>query len=244
MSSTTWTAAALSSSRRRLSGRCWRIVEAQHEVATMKLVDTLAEQEVLEAAIERSKPVVPAPCRHLHYLLSTPFRYGAPYPRGSRFRRAGVTPGVFYGSRTPDTAMAETAYHRLQFFAESPGTPWPANAGAFTAFAVTLRTRAALDLTMAPLVEERAAWVHPSEYEACQALAEQARLAEVEVLRYESARDPSRGMNLAVLSCRAFSTAEPVAWQTWRLALSAAGARAVCSFPEQRLEFSRQALGL
>lgn len=244
MSSTTWTAAALSSSRRRLSGRCWRIVEAQHEVATLKLVDTLAEQALLEAAIERSKPVVPAPCRHLHYLLSTPFRYGAPYPTGSRFRRAGFTPGVFYGSQTPATAMAETAYHRLRFFADTPGTPWPANAGAFTAFAVTLRTRAALDLTAPPLVEARSTWVHPTDYAACQALAEQARLADVDVLRYESARDPRGGTNLAVLSCRAFRAAEPVEWQGWRLALSDSGARAVCAFPEQRLEFTRDALGL
>ena len=44
----------------------------------MKLVDTLAEQALLEDLIESSKPPVPVECRHLHYLLSTPFRYGAP----------------------------------------------------------------------------------------------------------------------------------------------------------------------
>lgn len=205
----------------------------------MKLVETLAEQRQLEDILERSKPVVPAPCRHLHYLLATPFRYGAPYPRGSRFRRAGFTPGVFYGSRTSVTAIAETAFHRLQFFAESPGTPWPANPGEFTAFAVDLRTRAAVDLTAPPLVRDRERWVHPTDYAACQALAEQAREAGVEVIRYESARDPARGPNLAVLACRAFRSAEPVAWQTWRLALSPAGARAVCAFPERRVEFAR-----
>src|SRR3954449_10967826 len=95
MSSRTWTPAALSSERRTLSGLCWRVVEAQHRVSTLKLVDTLAEQELLERLIEETKPAVPPECRHLHYLLATPFRYGAAYPTGSRFRRDGHTDGVY-----------------------------------------------------------------------------------------------------------------------------------------------------
>ena len=35
-----------------MSGVCWRAVEAQHRVSTMKLVDTLAEQSVLESLVE------------------------------------------------------------------------------------------------------------------------------------------------------------------------------------------------
>src|SRR5262245_6883848 len=108
MPSRTWTRAALSSEHRRLSGVCWRVVEAQHRVSTMKLVDTLDEQSVLESLVEATKPRLPPECQHLHYLLATPFRYGAPYPSGSRFRRAGMTPGVFYASRTSSTAIAET----------------------------------------------------------------------------------------------------------------------------------------
>ena len=86
----------------------------------MKIVDTLAEQGLLETLLERSKPPVPPECRHLHYLLATPFRYGAPYPTGSRFRRAGHTPGVFYASTSASTAIGELVFHRLLFFAESP----------------------------------------------------------------------------------------------------------------------------
>ena len=168
----TWTPAALASEAHRLAGRCWRVVEAQHVVSTMKVVDTLAEQERLEQLLERSKPPVPPECRHLHYLLSTPFRYGAPYPRGSRFRRAGMTPGVFYASQTVTTAMAEMSFARLLFFAESPGTPWPANASEHTAFQARFRTNTGLDLTAAPFDRERARWTHPTDYEACQALAE------------------------------------------------------------------------
>ena len=122
----------------------------------MKLVDTLDEQNLLEILVEDTKPPIPAECCHLHSLLFTPFRYGAPYPEGSRLRRAGVTPGVFYGSKKPATAIAEMAFHRLLFFAESPDTPWPTNAGEYTAFSVKFRTAAALDLTKPPLDRDRA----------------------------------------------------------------------------------------
>ena len=177
MSSPTWTPAALWSERRTLSGICWRVVEAQHKVSTLKLVDSLGEQELLENLIEQVKPPIPPECRHLHYLLATPFRYGAPYPRGSRFRRTGLTPGVYYAAASPATAIAETAFYRLLFFAESPKTPWPANAGEFTAFSVRHATAIGLDLTAHPLVADRSVWTHLTNYEPCQVLADAARSA-------------------------------------------------------------------
>lgn len=217
------------------------MVEAQHRVATMKLADSLAEQALLEDVLERSKPAVPEPCRHLHYLLSTPFRYAGPYPGGSRFRRAGLTAGVFYASRTPVTAMAETAFHRLLFFADSPGTPWPVNPGEFTAFAVELRTRAALDLRRPPFDAAGEVWTHVTDYEPCQRLADTAREAAVDVLLYRSVRNPAGGANIAVLTCRAFASAAPVEHHTWRLDLSATGARALSVFSGERVEFDRGA---
>jgi RES domain-containing protein len=240
MSSRTWTRAALSSERRRLAGVCWRVVEAQHRVSTMKLVDTLAEQSALESLVDATKPPLPLECRHLHYLLATPFRYGAPYPSGSRFRRAGLTPGVFYASKTAATALAEMAFHRLLFFADSPGTPWPADAGDCTAFSVRFGTSAGLELTAPPLDAARARWTHPTDYGPCQALADAARDAGADVLRYASARDP-KGVNLALLACGAFTGTAPVERQTWRVSLNPHGVRAVCEFPEARLEFDRAA---
>jgi hypothetical protein len=53
------------------------VVEAQHQVSTHKLVDSLSEQALLEELIEATKPTVPPECRHLDYLLFTPFRYAA-----------------------------------------------------------------------------------------------------------------------------------------------------------------------
>lgn len=232
----TWTPAALSFEARPLKGTCWRLVEAQHRVSTLKVVDSLAEQALLEELLERSKPPVPPECRHLHYLLATPFRYGAAYPTGSRFRRAGHTPGVFYASEKIVTAVAEIAFHRLLFFAESPSTPWPANTLELTGFSVRYATARALDLTTAPLSNDREVWVATSDYNRCQDLADSAREAGIQVIRSESARDPAAGANIALLTCLAFSASAPAARQTWRLSFSATGIRALCEFPDTRLE--------
>jgi hypothetical protein len=237
----TWTPGALSSEAHVLSGRCWRAVEAQHIVSTLKLVDTLADQALLERLLEEAKPPVPAECRHLHYLLSTPFRYGAPYPRGSRFRRAGLTPGVFYASQTVATAVAEMAFARLLFFAESPGTPWPVNASEHTVFSLRFRTSMGLDLTAAPFNRNSEEWTHPTDYTACHALVDAARSAGVQALRYTSARDPGAGRNLALLTCAAFSSLAPIDRQTWRLQLDSARVRADLRLPTQRLAFERSA---
>src|SRR5687767_4715053 len=153
----------------------------------MALVDTLEEQALLEQVLDESKPSIPKECRNLHYLLFTPFRYGAPYPRGSRFRRAGLTPGVFYASLQTTTAVAEMTFWRLLFYAESPETPWPANAAEYTAFSVRFSTGKGLDLTRGPLDADAQTWTHPTDYSRCQALADTARAAGVQVLRYQSA---------------------------------------------------------
>ena len=118
MSSAIWTHAELLSSSVPLKARAWRVVEAQHRVSTAKLTDNSAEQERLEQLIETTKPVIPEECRHLNYLLSTPFRYAAAYPTGSRFRRSGFTAGVFYAAEMSKTAITEIAFYRLLFFAE------------------------------------------------------------------------------------------------------------------------------
>ena len=240
MSSTTWTPDALSSSARGLKGDCWRFVEAQHRVSTLKLVDDLAEQALLEDLIEAEKPPVPEDCRHLHYLLATPFRYGAPYPFGSRFRRAGFTEGVYYASERIETAAAELAFHRLLFFAESPDTPWPANPGEYTAFAAGYATARGLDLVRPPLDGDKAQWCRFSDYEACQSLAETARAADIAVLRYTSVRDPGAGANFALLTCSAFAGTTPKEPQTWRIYLQASGIQALCDFPRQALAFDRE----
>jgi hypothetical protein len=193
----------------------------------------------LEKLVEATKPVLPPDCRHLDYLLSTPFRYGADYPKGSRFRKAGRTLGVFYASEHVRTAVAEIAFYRLLFFAESPNTPWPSDAAEYTAFSAAIATRRAIDLCKAPFSADRALWTDPLRYGPCQDLADQARAANIELIRTESVRDPERRANLAVLSCSAFAEPRPIERQTWRMRLGPSGVQAICEFPVDGIGFGR-----
>jgi hypothetical protein len=241
MSSIISTRDELSSNRKTATGRCWRVVEAQNQISTTKLTDSSAEQHTLELLIEETKPPVPPECRHLNFLLATPFRYGAAYPKGSRFRRPGFTPGVFYASEQVETAIAEICFFRLLFFSESPDTQWPATAGEYTAFAAEYATTRAADLTLPPFDARSALWTHPVDYEPCQTLAEIAREADIELIRYVCVRDPEHHANVALLSCRAFAHREPLAHQTWQLLFGSNGARAVCELPRRMLDFNRAA---
>lgn len=212
-------------------GTGWRLVEAQHRVSTLKLVDTLAEQALLEDILEGTKPPVPPDCARLDYLLATPFRY-RPYPHGSRFRRAGLTPGVWYGAERVETAVAEMVFYRFLFYAESPDTPFPANAADYTGFSVALVSDA-VDLTALDDPDLR----DPVGYVACQGVADQARAMGAGIIRYLSVRDPKGGANLAVLSCAAFASRVPKARQSWRIRISASGGQALCDHPRRGLEF-------
>ena len=242
MSPHTWTPDALSFEARPYAGLAWRLVEAQHVVSTLKVVDTLKEQALLEDILENTKPPVPTECRHLDYLLSTPFRY-RPYPQGSRFRKAGFTPGVWYGAAKPETALAEMAFYRALFFAESPQTPFPDDPLVYTAFSAELSTTRALALQEGPLARDALLWEDLTDYNACQDLAELARKIGVEIILYRSVRDPNGGTNFAVLTCRAFAQPSPLERQTWRIRISSSGVQAVREHPVLRVEFSPDVLG-
>jgi hypothetical protein len=237
VSSITWTRAELSSELTPLTCEVWRAVEAQHRISTMKLVDSVEDQGILEEEIEASKPPVPPECRPLDYLLYTPFRYHSRYPTGSRFRRAGLGKGVFYGSAAAATAMAERAFLQLLVFAESPDTPFPGNPLEFTVFAVPLQTPFALDLTQPPLARDKALWSALSDYRPCQDLADVARECSAEALQYTSVRDPDGGRNFAVLSCCAFAASHPVGRQPWHMQLQRHAVWAKCEAPAHAVTF-------
>ena len=232
-----WTAPELASNARALACDAWRVVESQSRVATMSLVDSLDEQAILEAELDGSKPAVPASCAGLDYLLATPFRY-APYPYGSRFRRARQREGCLYCSERVETAMAEAAFYHLAFFLASPATPLPRNPQERTAFRVPVRTSLALDLTAPPLVRDRAVWTHPTDYAPCQDLADRARAGGIEALRYEAVRDRAGGANLALLSPAALAANAPTAHETWRMMLRRDRVEAVREFPRTTLSYA------
>ena len=237
MSSAIWTPTALSSEARPYRGKAWRLVEAQHRVSTLRLVDSLADQALLEAVLDETKPPMPPECAGLDYLLYTPFRY-RPYPHGSRFRRAGHSPGVWYGSERVETALAEMVFYRFLFFAHSPTTPFPEQAAEYTGFSVRIEG-ASLDLTAPPFDSDAARWTDLVDYSHCQVLADAARATDVAVIRYLSVRDPKRQANLALLTCRAFAKPNLIDRQTWRIRIGPFGAQALREHPDLRLEFGR-----
>lgn len=216
------------------SGDVWRLVEAQHRVSTLKLVDLLDEQILLETMLDETKPSLPPECDGLDYLLAAPFRY-APYPSGSRFRRVGKTDGVFYASEQAETAVAELSFYRLLFYAESPDTPFPDAPTDYSAFAVAVKTRQALDLSSLSFADPSLRSL--TDYTACQSLADQARAESMQLLRYRSVRDPANGFNVALLTPKAFAFNKPKMFATWRIKIGPQGISALCDFPVTRLSF-------
>ncbi|MEJ2626372.1 MAG: RES family NAD+ phosphorylase, partial [Pseudolabrys sp.] len=97
----------------------------------------------------------------------------------------------------------------------------------------------AIDLTQRPFAKHMAIWTDQTNYDACQKLADTARTAAVDLIRYRSARDPDLGTNIALLSCRAFAHNEPAGREAWHVQLSASGARLICEFPRLILNFDR-----
>jgi hypothetical protein len=193
--------------------KLWRGVEAQHRVATMRLVDNLAEQALLEQLLEASKPALPPDARGLHYLVSTPFRYSSPYP--SRWRPAHE-PGIWYGADECETVAAELAYWRWKFLVESDGLRDAQLVTEHTFFQAAFKGLE-LDLTAPPWSTLREVLRHPDDYSACHRLARAVRSREepvIAALRYESARREG-GMCEAVLEARALSLPSMHLQQTW-----------------------------
>lgn len=194
----------------------WRGVEAQHRVATMRLVDDLDEQAELERLLEASKPPLPAAARPLHYLLATPFRYRSPH--ASRFRRGGER-GVWYGAEEKLTACTEVGWWRWRFLMDSAGLRERELITEHTLFQARVRG-VAIDLGKPPWSARAERWTHPQDYSDCQALADAARERGVQWLRYRSAR-AAGGHNAAVLAPECLSLPERFLQETWVCKVSA-----------------------
>ncbi len=216
MSFSTWTPTAVASEARPWAARPWRVVEAQHIAATMKIVDDVSEQALLESLLERSKPPLPGAAAELDYLLATPFRYD-PLRGGSRFR-AVTDPGVFYGAQSVRTACAEIAYWRWRFLQDAADLK-QLQPVAHTAFRASVRT-SAVDLREAAFKEDAALATNRTDYRATQAFAKIAREAAVGAIIYRSLRDPQPGWCVALMSPSAFVHRKPEAQrQTWWIAV-------------------------
>ena len=211
----------------------WRGVEAQHRVATMRLVDDLDEQLLLEQLLEDSKPAVPQGTGRSHYLLFTPFRYASAWP--SRFRRPNE-PGAWYGADEPSTVAAEIAWWRWRFHMDSEGLREQPVLTELTFFQAKFSGRE-LDLTQPPWSAQRAQWRHPDDYTQCHALATHVRALQppVQAIRYESARAEG-GWCEVVFDLHALTLPKPGVQQTWTCKTTAE--RVLLSHDSERLQFA------
>ena len=215
------------------SAALWRGVEAQHVVATMRLVDNLEEQRVLEELLEASKPPLPPEAQGRHYLIFTPFRYRSPVP--SRFRRAS-DPGVWYGAEELKTACAEVAFWKWRFLIDSDALADEALHTEHTFFEAKVRGRC-VDLTASPWKSAARVWCHKTDYSACQNLADDARNRNLGWIRYVAVRVPV-GIGGAVLKADALSIDEAFQQQTWACKTMRAGAYLQRTGRGERYEFS------
>lgn len=207
-----WTHCKGSNQIQDLETNVWRIVEAQHVLATRKLVDSVEEHEILEALIENAKPLVISP--DLHYLLSTPFRY-PPLNHGSRFAKASE-PSLWYGSLELETALAESAYYRFFLLSGSIAKLGTVET-LHTAFPVKLKTTRGVDLRKPLLSEYEKTISSPLDYTQSQVLGEAMRKEGVEAFIYKTAR-AKQGSNAGVFTPNAFfsKTLSSSSFQTWR----------------------------
>jgi hypothetical protein len=216
-----WLDQSVASGKRQESVNGWRAVEAQHSVSTLRLTENDPDQqEVLERLLEESKPPMPSETSGLHYLLATPFRYPTRL-YGSRFRSLS-DPGVLYSAAERRTACAEMGYWRWRFVSESDGLHEIA-AAPQTLFLAGARGLA-VDLRQPPFSGRSAFWTDPADYSNTQALARAARTHAVQLILYESVRDPQRGTCVAVLDPEAFRPKKPTEQETWHLTVTSTGA--------------------
>ncbi len=226
MSSSIWTRCAGTSEQKPLAGEAWRVVEAQHQISTLKLVDSTAEQQLLEELLEQSKPPRPSEpsAKRLDFLLYTPFRY-PPLRYGSRFGRKHER-GIWYGAEELPTAFAEKAFYELLFRA---GTEAELSRLIVerTAFQAGFKAKKGIDLTDAPFSRYRKRICSPTRYADSQELGSEMRGAGVEAFRFNSARCPKGGVNVGLFSPDAISGTRPKKVQTW-----------LCDVTAERVEFS------
>lgn len=214
MSATIWTLCADKVELGRLTARPWRVVEAQHAISTRKLVESDAEQQLLEELIERVKPPLPPEPEFegLHFLLVTPFRY-PPLRHGSRFGTRAER-SIWYGADGILTAFAEVAFYRLLFLEGTAAELEPVMVDV-SAFQAQVSTRQGVDLTQEPFAGFEAKISSPVSYGASQQLGREMRTAGIEAFRYRSPRDRAGGTNIGLFTPRAFTSPRPDPPQTW-----------------------------
>ena len=208
-----WDACLVDAQPGKLAGKMLRLVESQEQVATNQLVTSLERQAVLEDMLEMTKPRLRKGTAQLHYLLAAPFRY-PPLKHGSRFGNRSK-PSLFYGSLEKETVLAEAAYYRFIFWHGMATPPAGKLDTQHTLFSASYRTDQGLRLQDSPFATHRNVLASPSDYRASQALGSVLRAADIEAFEFISARDPEKGVNVALFTPQALAKKEPDSQEAW-----------------------------
>ena len=192
----------------------WRVVESQEEKATLNIVDSIEEQELLEAMLDAAKPAYREGTQGMHYLLKTAFRY-PPLKYGSRFGTQ-LMPSYFYGSESFETALCETAYYRF-IFLEHMSVPYHAPIRSeYSLFRVTVASQNCLDLASQTFSEIEPQLTDPQSYAYTQKIGQWASEHQppADIIRFYSARKP-KAVNLAIAEPKAIRSRQPKELRQW-----------------------------
>lgn len=206
----------------------WRVVESQEDAATLRVVDDLDEQMVLEQLLDDAKPKYREGTQGMHYLLKTAFRY-PPLKWGSRFGTR-LMPSYFYASEQASTALCECAYYRFLFLQDMTQPYSEPIRSEYSLFKVLVNTPSCLDLTAPEFHSVREQLTSPTSYAYSQAVGVWAydrgqsqhaqeelhgeSVKAAELIRFESARADS-GVNVAVATPSAIRSRKSNVQQKW-----------------------------
>ncbi len=181
-----------------IGGQGFRLVECQEMVATAEIVSTLEHQAILEEMLDvESKPRYRAGTEHLHYLLSTPFRY-PPLKYGSRFGGC-FEPSLFYGGTSVYVTLCESAFYRFFFYYDMEEAPLHGVLQSqHTLFEFQYQTDSGIKLQDSPFNAYSDTLCDPVDYKDTQALGTAMREYGIRGFEYPSARDRSGRVNIAL----------------------------------------------
>jgi len=197
-----------------LSLRLYRVVESQEEVATTLITSNRDDQSLLEDMLESSKPKLEPALAKRHYLINTPFRY-PPLTHGSRFGSL-LEPGIFYGSTTIETALAEISYYRFRFLADTNDSNSVIKhkpQSNHTGFYINTHSEKGLTLNKKPFLKMQLD--APDSYQESQPFGSLMREAGVELFKFPSARK-IEGINGGCFHHKVIKSKKPCAPEHWQ----------------------------
>lgn len=207
---------ALFSNKTRLSsyaGKVSRMVETQETAATLNIVDSMEEQNLLEGLLDTIKPPYRVGTEHMHYLLKTAFRY-PPLKHGSRFGDRTM-PSYFYASESSQTVLAETAYYRFVFLSDMKTQYQDTIDSEHSLFNVSIKSSQCLDLCKDKYKPIQSQLQDSRNYTYCQQVGQWAiSQKKTDVIRFYSARHLGHA-NVAIAEPKAIISKSPNSIQSW-----------------------------